>query len=319
MSGEWDSKVCQLCNQELSGRGVWKYCSDYCRNEVKRQTNQKDYIESQKQENEGYRKYRSEVIRFSRFRNYHGLTKPQLEPLVIRVASFQERPPLFNAPEFTFYIRMPHRGKDWWKSPLGKSLPAFLIKIVGMVKLVREHCLQQGELIVVALTLFVEAEIYRLKFLGNPNQRRFLEKSRTRLTSAKRICELSRRYNPGDYKAATTYLGYFLTPSFEETLISAGEQPEQFADSLRVLEQQINSIDDAVRPLFLFKRKTKGEEIQDSFVLIFNQVDLSEEDCQLLLDKFLGDDPPRPCPKGDFCGIAGWQYGVIRKEVMLLA
>lgn len=317
MSGEWDSKVCQLCNQELSGRGVWKYCSDYCRKEAKRQKNREDYVETKTQENEGYRKHRSEVIRFSRFRNYHGLTKPQLEPLVIRVASLQNRPPLFNVPDFTFYIRMTRRAKSQWKSILEHSPLAHFIKTVGILKLVRKHCLQQGELIIVALTLYIEAEMYRQRFWSKSSRKRFLEKSRTRINSAKLLCELATSYYPGDYKAVTTYLSYILTTSYEEILLT-GLITGQTEDSLRAVTQLLISIKDEFNPFLERRSKIKRNERQDLLMLICNQVNVSY-DLELLFDMFLSDDPLRPCPKSDFFAIAGWQYGTIRKEVMLLA
>jgi hypothetical protein len=281
------------CDRKIDGRGAWQYCSRCRKAAQKKAKRQRD-----KEYRAKRRKADREEDNLYHYLYNHDLTNGKLKPYVDRAESLREHQSHFYTPNFYFTISVSQVVTARWESPLVS--PLVLTKIEGIAQLVRKHWIQQGDLLGVALTLFVESELYRLKFVVNPTQRQFLKKARIRFDSAKRICDLAGSYYTGDYKEIAICLGY-LVPSYEETLVRTGEKPWRFAASVKVLKQKINGLVDNNRCI----------------LQLFRDV----EEFSFIFDLFLGGYPYLSVPNGDFCAITGWQFHEFgsRREVILLA
>ena len=106
MSREKRVRYCRHCNNELSGRGPRKFCSDECRDVARKVSkslsNQAYYEALWDPQNEAALEHHRAENRLSRSESYYGLTKPKLRSLFERAEAPQEEYP--HRDDFLEYV-----------------------------------------------------------------------------------------------------------------------------------------------------------------------------------------------------------------------
>jgi hypothetical protein len=125
-----------------------------------------------------------------------------------------------------------------WKSPSAYKIMRKNAKDVLELR----H--KQGDLLHLTYALFTFMEQCRLKFLDYPNNRKFLEESRTWLAISKGVCDRAINHYSGSPKRKALYLK-FCVPLFEATLAFNSGELEQGQDILKSMQQSAKPVAEA--------------------------------------------------------------------------